>query len=52
MRECLTLARNGVPWDVIMELDATERSGMCVAVGQLEGVEYDWKTGKWIRPNA
>lgn len=35
-----------------MELDATERYGMCVAIGELDGGEYDWNAKRWVRPNA
>lgn len=43
----LKLARNGIPWDVIMGMDVVERQGYCMALGSLDGGEFDWTACKW-----
>ncbi len=43
------LTKNGVPWDVVMNLDAVERRGFCIAAGIIDGGTFDWNTLRWER---
>ena len=43
----LYLVRNGVPFDVAFSLDPDERLAWVVALGTLEGGEFDWRTRSW-----
>jgi hypothetical protein len=45
--DCLYLVRNGVPFDVAFALPADERLAFVVAIGTLEGREFDWHTFSW-----
>lgn len=45
--ECLVLAKAGIPWAEIMEMDAVERQGWCVAAGTVEGGKFNWNTLAW-----
>jgi hypothetical protein len=42
------LVRNGVPFDVAFSLPAEERLAFIVALGTLDGLEFDWSTLRWI----
>jgi hypothetical protein len=48
----LALVKNGVPWDVAMNLDPIERQGMCIRFGIMEGGVFDWETGGWRKRDA
>ena len=48
LQECLALTKGGGPWHVAIELDPEERSGMCIALGIIDGNQFDWKARKWI----
>jgi hypothetical protein len=37
-----------VPFDVAFSLADTERSAWIIAMGQLDGLEYDWASQKWL----
>ncbi len=52
LQECLLLAKNGVPWDVVMDLDDIERRGFCIAAGIVEGGTFDWNVLSWRKPNG
>jgi hypothetical protein len=45
--DCLYLVRNGVPFDVAFALPQDERLAWVVAIGRLDGLEYDWDTQHW-----
>jgi len=46
----LYLVRNGVPFDVAFSLAPDERLAWVVALGTLEGREFDWHTRSWDMP--
>jgi hypothetical protein len=48
----LQLSKIGVPWDVIIGMDATERRGFCIAGGIVEGGTFDWSEHRWKKPDA
>jgi hypothetical protein len=40
-----------VPFDVAFSLQADERLAFVVALGSLDGGDFDWQTMKWkVRP--
>lgn len=43
----LFLVRNGVPFDVAFTLPPHERLAWIVAVGTLQGRQFDWATLSW-----
>lgn len=43
----MCLAKAGVPWDVIMGMDDTERRGFCIAAGMADGNKFDWNMMSW-----
>jgi len=43
----LFLVRNGVPFDVAFSLPSDERLAWIVAVGTLQGRQFDWPTLSW-----
>lgn len=45
--DCLYLVRNGVPFDVAFSLPPDDRLAFIVALGSLDGNEFDWSTGAW-----
>jgi hypothetical protein len=45
--DCLYLVRNGVPFDVAFSLSVSERLAWIVALGCLDGREFDWSTMRW-----
>ncbi len=45
--DCLYLVKNGVPLDVAFALPADERMAWVVAMGRLEGLDYDWSARRW-----
>lgn len=46
--QILYLARNGVPWSEIMTMSSERRIACCVALGELDGGLFDWKTMSWV----
>jgi len=44
------LTKHGVPRDVVMELDAVERRGFCIAIGIIDGGKFDWNALRWEKP--
>ncbi len=45
--DSLYLCRNGVPFDVAFSLDPADRLAWVVAIGRLDGREYDFATMSW-----
>jgi hypothetical protein len=45
--DCLYLIRNGVPFDVAFSLSIEERLAWVVALGTLDGGEFDIATMRW-----
>jgi len=45
--DCLYLCRNGVPFDVAFSLGAEERLAFVVALGTLDGREFDFSQLRW-----
>ncbi len=45
--DCLYLIRNGVPFDVAFCLSAEERLAFVVALGRLDGHEFDFAALCW-----
>ena len=43
----LYLVRNGIPFDVAFSLDQGERTAWIVAIGTLDGKQWDWRAGQW-----
>jgi hypothetical protein len=41
------LVKSGVPFDVAFSLPADERLAYVVALGTLEGREFDWRALRW-----
>ena len=39
--------KNGVPFDVAMSLDETDRMAYAVIFGEIEGNVFDWRAGRW-----
>jgi hypothetical protein len=35
-----------------MDMDDTMRRGFCIAVGIVEGGQFDWSAQCWKKPNA
>ena len=46
----LVSGANGVPFDVAFSLEPEERLDWVVALGTLDGREYDWTTRRWKQP--
>ena len=46
------LTKNGVPWDVVMDMDPETRRGFCIAAGTVAGGTYDWSALMWKKPDA
>ncbi|MDE2197917.1 MAG: hypothetical protein KGJ41_02755 [Rhodospirillales bacterium] len=44
----LYLCRNGVPFDVAFSLSAEERVAWIVALGRLDGRQFDFGTWQWV----
>jgi hypothetical protein len=42
------LVKNGVPFDVAFSLSIADRLAWIVVLGQLDGLEYDWRRYRWI----
>lgn len=47
--DCLFLVGRGVPFEVALALDEAERIAFVVACGELDGLDFDWKTMTWVR---
>jgi hypothetical protein len=45
--DCLYLVKNGVPFDVAFSLPADERLAWVVALGTLDGGEFDFQSMQW-----
>ncbi len=45
--DSLFLVRNGVPFDVAFSLADEERLAWIVALGTLDGREFDWQRMRW-----
>jgi hypothetical protein len=45
--DCLYLCRNGVPFDVAFSLEPDDRLAFVVALGRLDGGEFDFSTLTW-----
>jgi len=41
------LVSKGVPWHVIEEMDDVEEIAWYVAMGEIEGSEFDWNSMSW-----
>lgn len=39
--------KNGVPWDVALEMDWEMRLGLAVIFRSLDGDEFDWENCRW-----
>lgn len=50
--DCLYLVRNGVPFDVAFCLPPDERLAFVVALGRLDGHEFDFSTMRWKEHKA
>lgn len=48
MQRLCWLLRNGVPWDVIMDLDPVEATAMTIIFGQQRGKKFDFSTMSWV----
>lgn len=46
----LYLVQNGVPFDIAFSLPDDERLAFVVALGTLNGREFDWSTQSWKAP--
>jgi hypothetical protein len=46
------LVKNGVPWDVAFALEPDERMGMVIIIGRMDGGDFDWNSGSWVKRNA
>lgn len=44
----LYLAKNGVPWSLAETLDDAALLGFSVALGELDGGDFDWTALKWL----
>lgn len=49
--QCLYLVKNGIPYDIAMNLDAVERDAFMIIFGTLDGSEFDWRSAKWKERN-
>lgn len=47
--DCLFLVGRGVPFDVACALGEAERIAFVVACGELDGLEFDWRTMTWAQ---
>ncbi len=45
--DCLFLVRNGVPFDVAFSLSPEDRLAWVVALGTLDGREFDFAAMRW-----
>ena len=45
--QILYLARNGVPWTEIMKMSVERRLACCVALGEIDGGQFDWAALAW-----
>jgi hypothetical protein len=45
--DCLFLVRNGVPFDVAFSLPPEDRLAWVVALGTLDGNEFDFGVMRW-----
>jgi hypothetical protein len=45
--DCLYLLRNGVPFDIAFSLPHEDRLAWIVALGRLDGGEFDFCTMSW-----
>ena len=45
--DCLYLLRNGVPFDVAFSLPSEDRLAWIVALGRLDGREFDFSLMEW-----
>jgi hypothetical protein len=45
--DCLYLVKNGVPFDVAFSLSSVERLAFVIALGTLEGHDFDWSSMSW-----
>ncbi len=52
LREFLVLARNGVPWDEVCRMTPTRRLASVVAIGEMDGGEFDWSWLCWRERQA
>ena len=50
--DCLYLCRNGVPFDVAFALGPEERLAFVVALGRLDGREFDFSALQWKEPGG
>ena len=48
--DCLYLLRNGVPFDIAFSLLPEDRLAWIVAIGQLDGREFDFARMEWRQP--
>jgi hypothetical protein len=45
--ECCRLIKHGVASDLAFSLSNNARGAMLIIFGELDGNEFDWKSGKW-----
>jgi hypothetical protein len=50
--DCLYLVRNGVPFDVAFCLSPEERMAFVLALGRLDGNEFDFAAMHWKERKA
>jgi hypothetical protein len=41
------LVKNGIPWDVAVNLSHKERVAWAIIFGEIEGGEFDYRFMKW-----
>ena len=49
LRQVLLLARSGVPWDHAWAISSERRNAYVVALGEIDGGDYDWNVNRWKR---
>lgn len=41
--------KNGVPYDIAESWSDEERYAACIAYGEFDGGEWDWRRMKWVK---
>jgi len=47
LQTALWLVKNGIPYDIAMNLDDVERLAYAVIMGQFDGNSFNWDRGQW-----
>jgi hypothetical protein len=48
LRQAITLAHHGVPWDQALKMSNARRFGIWVAIGEeIHGETWNWDTMNW-----